>query len=176
MRKTLLMLLALTLVLGVIAVAEDPAPEQKEAPWFDLKNCAFCKHLGAEKGLMEHMTWEYHEITDGCIAITTVDPEYQAVYKKACHAMQEVAEELESGKRKMAEMPMCGHCRGYGMLTQAGAKIDYVAGATADIVIMTSNNPETVQKIKEFAQRNRAELAAWSATGEEKEKVKTTTE
>ncbi len=27
---------------------------------------------------MDHMTWEHHDIANGCVSMTTVDPEYKA--------------------------------------------------------------------------------------------------
>lgn len=176
MRQTFILLLGLILVLGVIAVAEDPQPMKKAVAWIDTENCAFCKHLTAQEGLMDHMTWEYHDIANGCVAITTVDPGYKAAYIKANEAMEKVSKELESGQRTMAETPMCGLCTAFSGLTQAGAKFDHVQGANADIVVITSDKPETQKAIKEFSERNRTELAAWKAECEAKAKEKAKTE
>ncbi len=44
--------------------------ERAFAPWFDMANCSFCKHIVAEEGLMENMT----KTLDGHPAATIRDP------------------------------------------------------------------------------------------------------
>jgi hypothetical protein len=174
MRNTFNALLGLLLVLTVAVSAAGQEENIVTGPqWFDMENCAFCKNLTAQPGLMDHMTWEHHDIANGVMTITTVHPDHKTAYLKAQHDMQAIATDLAAGKRTMADTPMCGHCMAYGMLTMSGAKMEYVAGATADVILITSDNPETVAKIKEFGQRNRTELAAMQAAKEAAKKEKT---
>jgi ABC-type sugar transport system ATPase subunit len=75
-----------------------------------------------------------------------------------------VAKKMQAGELNMAEVTMCGHCQAYGKLMMMGAKSEYVQSDLADIVLLTSDNPETVKEIKAFAQRNRDEMAKMEET------------
>jgi hypothetical protein len=174
MRNTFSALLGLMLVLTVAVSASGQEEKAVTGPqWFDLENCAFCKQLSAHEGLMDHVTWEYHDVANGMMNITTVHPDYKEAYLKAQHDMQVISSDLAAGKRTMADTPMCGHCLAYGMLMMSGVKMEYVDGKTAGVLLMTSDNPETVKKIKEFAERNRTELATMQAAKEAAKKEKT---
>ena len=63
--------LTTALVCAVLILAGTVAADDK--PWFDMEGCAFCKQIGAEKGLAEHMRHEYHHLTNGLLSITMVD-------------------------------------------------------------------------------------------------------
>ncbi len=155
MRNAILVtvLLAFGLSVGVIA-GED----QK---WFDMENCSFCKHLVKDPELLKNMTWEHHDIPKGAVAITTVAPEYKKTYLAAQQAMQDLGMRMQNGEVKPADVKMCGHCMHYGHLMASGATIDYVSGEAAEVTIIWSDTPETVEKIHDYAQRNREELAKW---------------
>jgi hypothetical protein len=170
MKKVLTIVMALTLIAAMGALAADEKADMAMAgsKWFDMPNCEFCKNLIEDEHLLENMTWEHHDITNGCLTITTVSPEYMDSYKKAQDAMMTVGEEMQSGKRNPMEVKMCGHCQAYGGLMMAGAKTEYVKGDAAEIVLMTADDEATIKKIKEFAEKNRVELAKWKAEMMEK--------
>ena len=138
---------------------EGHAHAQSDAPWFDMQNCDFCKNLVKDEKLMENMIWEHHDISNGIVTITTVNPDYKPAYMEAMEAMMQLGTDLETGKCNIADVKMCNYCKNYGMLMEAGAKFDYVMGQGADLTIITSDNPETIEKIKKFGERNRMELA-----------------
>jgi len=174
MRKTSVVLLGLILILTAAVTAPGKGEQPTTGPaWFDMVNCSFCKHLGTQEGLLDHITWEHYDIANGLVSITTVDPQYKEPYLKAMAAMEQVGKDLEAGKRTMADTPMCGFCTAYGMLMMSGAKIEYVQGKNADIVLITSDNPEMVKKIKEYGERTRTELAVLQAAKEATAKEKT---
>ncbi|HWR82246.1 MAG TPA: hypothetical protein VN285_02980 [Candidatus Deferrimicrobium sp.] len=155
-----------TVILALAVIASETAPVA-DKPWFDMQNCYFCQNLVKDPHLMENMTWEHHDIANGELTITTVKPEFKQSYLDAQTAMMKCAQEMQAGKK---DVPLCGHCTEYGALAQAGVTFEYVQGKGADIVLMTSDKPELVARIKAFGQRNRDELVKW----EEAEKAKAT--
>ncbi len=163
MKKVMAIVLAIVLVAAIGAVAEDMKADMGATKWFDPANCEFCKHMIENPELLSHMTHDYYDIHNGTVAITTVAPEFRADYKKAMDAMMALAADMESGKRNPMEVKMDGQCQAYGMLMMAGAKADYVTSDKADVMVMTANDEETVKKIHDFAERNRAEMAVWKA-------------
>lgn len=142
-----------------VAILVTAAMAGDEQPWFDLKNCAFCKNLTIDPQLMNHMKWEHYNISNGSITITQVEPQYQESYLKAQQAMQKVAEDLAQGK----SVKLCGHCQAYGGLMMAGAKVEYVKSSVGDLELMTSNDPDLIKKIHAFTDRNQEELAKMEA-------------
>lgn len=159
--KVSLTLLMSLLVLAAFAIvgAEEPAS------WFDLEKCAFCKQLGAEEGLIDHMHAEYHNISDGILWVMTVDGEYKAAFDRAQAAMQNVAMEMQ----KTGEMPyMCQHCASYGEFMVAGIMPECVASGVGQICMMTSSDSETVKKLQAFGTRNAEEMAKFQASREKK--------
>jgi len=85
-----------------------------------------------------------------------------------CQVDKRTIQRIEKGEVKPEEVPMCGHCQHYGKLMDAGAKFEYVPGEAAEVIVMWSDKPEVVTQIKEFAQRNRDELAKMEAAKEAK--------
>ena len=168
MTRTTILAIALLFVGTALLVAADQAKEPGEAMWFDLENCAFCKHLTKDPQLMQNMSWEHHDISNGVVTITVVKPEFKKAYKEAEAAMMELGKKMEAGEVNPAEVKMCGHCQHYGKLVAMGAKMEHVQGKYADVTLMTSDKPELVKEIKGFAQRNRDEMAKM----EKKEKPK----
>ncbi|MFH1373610.1 MAG: hypothetical protein ABII79_07440 [bacterium] len=155
--KKVTLLAVLVLAVGLIAYAGE------EAQWFDMENCAFCSNMCKNPELIDHMIWEHHNIANGMLSITTVEPEFKAPYTEAMDAMKKLGEAMEVGKVDMAELKLCGACQHYGTLEAAGAKSEYIFGEAADIFLMTSDDPELVKKIQEYGQRNNDEMAKMEA-------------
>lgn len=162
MKKALCLALLFVMIAVIGAVAEDMKADMGGPKWFDMEDCEFCKHLMDDPHLMEHMTWEWHDISNGAMSIATVEPEYRESYMKAMGAMETLAKEMETGKRNPMEVKMCGQCQAYGMLVMGGAKAEYVQSAAADVSLITSNDEAMVKKIHDYAERNRTELAKWN--------------
>lgn len=127
----------------------------QEKSWFDMQNCAFCKNLTAEEGLMDHITiWDHHNVDNGSVCISVVDKEYVEAYKRAMHNMEEVGKRLEQGEM----LPMCGMCRAYGELIKMGAKQDMVESGNVFVSIMYSDNPDVVAAIHAVTNRTNDEV------------------
>jgi len=150
----IIMIFAAVMVLASVSIAAD------EKPWFDMKNCAFCKNLTTDPNLLKNMSWEHYDISNGVMVITCVTPAYKESYKNAMAAMQKIGEEMQKGK---TDVPMCGHCQAYGALMMAGAKFEYVPAKVGDIVTITSDKPELLAQIKSYGKRCREEMAKLEA-------------
>jgi hypothetical protein len=155
MKKATLLMVGLLFV----GLTMANAGETTETAWFDLENCVFCKQLTEDPGLMKNMTWKNYDLTNGVLTVTTVAPEFKESYLKAQKAMMDVGNKMGTGEIDFATADMCGHCQTYGKLMQMGVVFDHVPTDAADIVVMTSNTPETVAEIKAFAKRNEVEMA-----------------
>jgi len=70
--------------------------------------------------------------------------------------MEAVGQEWAKGN---PDIKLCGQCEFYGKLMTSGAKFEYLSTSAGDIVLITSDKPETVSMIKEYGKRNREELA-----------------
>jgi len=127
-----------------------------ENPWFDIEHCDFCKNLLKDPHLLENMTWEHHDISNGLLTLTVVKPEYETAYLDAQHAMEKVAARLAQGA---TDVHMCNHCMNYGMILMSGAKMEHIRTCAGDITLITSDKPEVLAMIRDYAQKTRAALA-----------------
>ncbi|HDS02031.1 MAG TPA: hypothetical protein ENO22_13265 [candidate division Zixibacteria bacterium] len=151
----LLVLGAMLLFGGALLIAGDETAKKAGKSWFDMENCAFCKNLIAEPGLLEHSDWENHKIDNGAIMVTTVEDEYLPAMRKVNANMMAVAEKLQKGE----QLYLCGMCSAYGELWMSGAKIQTVETNHGYVEIFTSDDPEMVAKIHAFADKNNEEMA-----------------
>jgi len=153
-------LFALILVFAATAmIYSTETTKAGETAWFDMENCDFCEFLVKDPNLLENMSWEHHDIKNGVMTITVVKPEYKEAYLEAQKGMEGVANKMQTGEVAFTDVKMCGHCQTFGKLAMMGVNMEHVHGEMADVLLMTSDNPETVKEIKLFAQRNRDELA-----------------
>lgn len=152
-------LIPLLLPLFLSASVHAQAPAGKEIPWFDTKQCAFCKNFAEPEGLAETTACETFKIDNGMLMVAFVPDHLQEAMKKANEGIQDTVKELESGKL----VPMCGFCMQIGMLMQKGVKMQKVGGGHSEVSLFTSEDPETVKLIHTFADRVIKETAAMKA-------------
>jgi hypothetical protein len=150
MKNVLTVCLAAMLLMAASGVAQDT----EEKPWFDMEKCGFCKHLLEDPEMLDHCTWEHHNLEDGMMSVSTVEKEYLPSYREAMAKMQEVGEKMEQGEM----VPMCGMCTAMGELMQKGAEWEYVQTEHGDIMIMTSDDPEVIAELHAFSDKTNAEL------------------
>ena len=143
---------AVLLLLASVALAGD-------APWFDMKNCGFCKHLMDDPEMLNHCTWEHHKIDNGMVVVTTVEDAYLPSYQKAMAVMEEVGKNMEAGEM----VPMCGMCQAMGSIFMKGAKYTSIDTKHGSVALFTSDNPEVVKEIHAFVDRNNEEMAKMEA-------------
>ena len=143
-----LMVLAIALIYVASATAEDK-------PWFDMENCAFCKNLAAQPGLMDNITkWEHHNVKNGSISITEVNKDYLDAYKKAMDGMNAAAKKMEAGE----QLPMCGMCEAYGGLMMKGVKWEEVGSDNIFVTLMYSDDLAVIEEIHSLTDRTNDEM------------------
>ena len=149
MKISVVILSALFLVAG--AQASD------EESWFDMENCAICKPLlEQDPHLMDHMTWKHHNISDGLVSVTVVDPEYLSSYEKAGEKMNSVIERMQAGE----EIYACNMCTELGAIFQAGVNRESIKSDNVRVGIATSDDPATVKRIQAWGARTNKEMMA----------------
>ena len=144
MFRRIVTLALVALCMAGVASADDA--------WFDMEKCAFCKNLAAP-GLMDNMTWEGHNVDNGIVALTMVQPKYLDAYRQAHSAMVKAGQEMEAGKM----MDMCGSCQALGACLMNGAKMQYVETSNGDIWVITSDSPEVIADLQSWSERNKTE-------------------
>jgi hypothetical protein len=154
MKKTVIIMAILAVFVSLTAWLN--AAEEK--PWFDMKNCDFCKNFLKDPQLLENMTWELHDISNGVLSLTVVTPEprYEHAYQEAMQAMEDLAAEMAKGK---TDVKMCGSCEFYGKLMMSGARFEHVHTCAGDVMLITSDKPEVLSMIREYADRTRKAMA-----------------
>ncbi|UCE25183.1 MAG: hypothetical protein JSU74_03820 [Candidatus Zixiibacteriota bacterium] len=153
----LLFLPALSL-LAIMAVSGE-----KEA-WFDMENCEMCKPLmEQDPALLENMTWEHHEISNGLVSVSTVAPAFRAHYQKAGEQMSNVEKKLLAGD----EVKLCNMCVAMGeMLNTGKVKMEHVMTSTGSIGLTTSDDPAMITEIQKWGERTTEEMKKMAETGQ----------
>ena len=136
-------------VLAVLVFVAGVVGAEEESAWFDLENCAICKHMANEEGLIESMDWETHLIENGALTIIVVPESKVAAFERAEKQMHETGAMLHGGEK----MHLCGFCQSFGMLMMSGANVEKVNGNAARVTLMTSADSEVVKKIQAHAQK-----------------------
>lgn len=132
--------------------ADDKAATEK--PWFDMKNCVFCKEITAQPGLFQHMKHEYHSVSNGLVSVLQVEPSHADAFKKAEAGMQAAA-----GTMSATKMPyMCVHCEKMGaFMMSPNIKMDHVTTNFGSITIYSSQDSATVAMVQAFGTRSNEE-------------------
>ncbi|MBN1213758.1 MAG: hypothetical protein JXA92_14385 [candidate division Zixibacteria bacterium] len=130
-----------------------------EKPWFDMEHCGFCKILTEYEGLLDNMTWEHYEISNGIVSISAVKDDYREAFDEVGIRMKEVGERVMKGE----EVPLCGMCTAMGHFFARGVKYEQVKTKNGDFTIMTSDNPEVVEEMKKWARRTNEEMEKFLA-------------
>ncbi|UCC80885.1 MAG: hypothetical protein JSW64_05865 [Candidatus Zixiibacteriota bacterium] len=148
---------AAVLALSLICLASAAAGEKA---WFDMENCAFCKNLAAQEGLMDNITkWEHHKVKNGAISITEVNKDYLPAYKTAMAGMEATSKKIQGGET----LPMCGMCEAYGALTMKGVQWEEVGSDNVFVMLMHSDDPEVVKEIHAITDRTNDEIKKMEA-------------
>jgi hypothetical protein len=172
MMKTMVLMTALFFLGAALVTAGEQAEKAGGMAWFDLENCAFCKHLTKDPQLMDNVKWENYDISNGVITITIVKPEFKKAYMEAEMAMMDLGKKMEAGEISPEKVKMCGHCQAYGKLLTMGANMEHAQGDLAEVMIITSDKPEVVAEIKAFSKRNQEEMAKMEKTEQMKKTEK----
>jgi hypothetical protein len=158
MRKTIVAALALVVIAAGLLVA------QEEKPWFDMKNCAFCKEIDAQPGLADHMRHDYFNVSNGIMSVSHIDKEYWPVFERAQAGIAKVVEGMQAGQMS----PMCQHCTLIGKFHMAGVKFEEFKPDFGIVMLWTSPDTAMVTRLHAFADRNNTEFAKWKADRQQK--------
>ncbi len=140
-----------TLSMSVILLLVGTVTFAQEKPWFDSVNCAFCKLFAAQPGLLDHMTTEYHNISDGLVSVTHIDKGYEDGFKKAQAGIGNVLREMQT----TGKMPYsCPHCTMIGEFQMSGVRMEAVNSDYGIINLYTSSDTAMVAKIQDFGKRS----------------------
>ncbi len=142
-----------TLVLASIASAQQ---SKSSIPWFDMKQCAFCKNMAPLESRMSEIACDTHKIDDGMLMVAYVPDDLKSALHSAHEKMMGTVKELESGK----QLPMCGFCQKIGMFMAQGATMKKYQGDHGEVTLFTSDDPAVVKQLHEFADETIRETKA----------------
>ncbi len=151
-------LAALAAVFILPSVAAESHPMGTASGWFDFENCAFCRNLMKDPGLLPHTTWEVLPIAKGVAQVITVEPEYSAAMAEAGAAMEKLGQDIQTGKVNPMATEMCGHCQEFGMILMAGVHTETIKAQAAEVTLFTSEDPALVERMHAMAKRDAEEL------------------
>ena len=160
MRKILVLMAVLAIALPALA---GDHPMGTETGWFDMENCAMCKNLVVDPGLLPHTTWENFSIENGMMNIMTVDPAYAESMATASAAMEALGTKMHSGEVNPMEMQFCGRCMEFGQIMMAGVHMENVKGEAAEVTLVTSDDPVLVKRLHAMVERDNKEMAMMMA-------------
>ncbi|MFH1756240.1 MAG: hypothetical protein ABIA59_11130 [Candidatus Latescibacterota bacterium] len=143
------------LIAAMVLIAAYSLTAAQEAKWFDMENCGFCKALMTPPDMLEHATWEHHNIANGIVSVTTVDKEYIGPWRAAEAKMEETGKKMEKGE----QVGMCNACMGISSLMMKGAKWESVQTTHGSVAMMTSSDAEVVKEIQAWGKKTMDEMA-----------------
>lgn len=152
-----------SLLVSVAALVYSFAGEAKEAAWFDMENCDMCVTISSSPHLMENMTWEHFNISNGMMSVSSVNSEFMDAYRTAEKQMDETREKMKAGE----EVKMCSACSAYGELMANGAKHEEFETSHGTVSLLTSNDPELVAMILDWSNKTNAEMKKFHEAAED---------
>jgi hypothetical protein len=157
MMKAVLSIAALALT----ALAAGSGWAGDEGSWFDLENCAMCKHLMTDPAMMENLGWENHLTMNGMMSVTIYRTEgAKAYFADASTKMEEVGQKLMAGE----QMPLCNYCQSFGKLLMTGkVTLEEFETETGQIMLVSSDDPAVVKMIHEHGQHTIDEFAKYES-------------
>ena len=144
MKRTLFFVAAIAMVVAMVAVAVA-----QEKPWYDMKNCDFCK-VWSTPEMMKNMSYEQHNISNGVLIANFFPETFRESYKKASAQMDVVSKKAAAGEK----VQMCGSCEKMGSFFMRGMKMEEVYLKNGVTMLMTSNDSTLVADMHIWAQRN----------------------
>lgn len=154
-RLSAVALLSLAVAFGSLAWADHhEGGEQHEKAWSDAAHCQICKPWSEHQELMISSKWETHPTANGMLIATQVP-------KAQMETFAAVEKEIDANVAKIDwqnEKPeLCGFCQSISDLMAIGSKLEKVETSFGNIMLVSSDSPDTVAKIHEVAKRAQAE-------------------
>jgi hypothetical protein len=142
-------------IVAVVLFAVSTLTLAGDEKWFDMENCAFCQTLMDPPDMLQNITHEHHNISNGIITVTTVDMKYLKPFRAAVAKMEALGKEMEEGK----QVPMCNACMAMGKLMMMGAKWESVTTTHGTVDLMTSDDPKMIKEIQAWGKKSMDEMA-----------------
>ena len=142
-------------IVAVVLVAASTLTLAGDDKWYDMENCGFCKQLLDPPDMLEHSSYEHHNIANGIISVATVDKKYIGPWRAAEAKMEEMGMKMQKGE----QVPMCNACMAMGGLMMKGAKWENIITMHGSVSLMTSDDPAVVKEIQVWAQKSTDEMA-----------------
>ena len=142
----------LVIALAIMAIALIAVAVAQEKPWYDMKNCEFCKPWSTPV-MMKNCTWDQREISNGVMTVGLFPESFRDTYKKASAQMEALSEKAVFGEK----IQMCGSCETMGSFFMRGAKMEEVPTKSGVVQLMTASDSTLVADMHKWAQRNAQE-------------------
>jgi hypothetical protein len=141
--------------LGLVVVWSGAAfaADQTDKIVAEMKKCAVCKNLAEKPELLKNMGWETHKIDNGMLTLTTVPEDMKKDFDEVSEKMHRSIEQVTADAKQGKKVELCSFCSSMGELMKLGAKHQHIETKTGAVDMMTSDNPETVKKIHEVADK-----------------------
>jgi len=164
-RKTLALAIALLAIPAAFLYAGD------NTSWMEMENCAMCKNMMQDPGLLNNCTWEHHDIANGIVCVSTVDDKYMDSFKTAVAGMGDVQKKLMNGEK----LHVCNMCQDMLDIMSKGAKSEDIMTKHGAVSVLTSSDPALVARLHTWAQRTNSAMAMMEKADQSKTMSKTAT-
>jgi hypothetical protein len=138
-------LVALALVLAMAFVAFAAA----EKPWYDMKNCEFCKPWATPE-MTKNCVFDQVAIGNGVLSLVQFPESFRPKYMAASAEMEAISKKAASGEK----VNMCGSCEMMGSFFMRGMKFEEIPTKTGIAMLMTSSDSALVADMHQWVKRN----------------------
>jgi hypothetical protein len=137
------------IVVAIMAVALVAVAVAQDKPWYDMKNCEYCKPWTTPE-MMKNCTWDQREISNGVMTLCFFPESFRETYNKASAQMGTLSMKAAKGEK----VQMCGSCEMMGSFFMRGAKMEEVPTKSGVVQLMTASDTTLVAEMHKWAQRN----------------------
>ncbi len=142
----------LVTAVAIMAIAMVAVAVAQEKPWYDMKNCEFCKPWLTPE-MMKNCTWDQREVSNGVMTLCFFPESFRESYKKASAQMGALSKRAATGEK----IPICGSCEAMGSFFMRGAKMEEVPTKSGVVQLLTASDSSLVADMHKWAKRNAEE-------------------
>jgi hypothetical protein len=139
----------LVIAVAIMAVALVVVAVAQEKPWYDMKNCEFCKPWSTPE-MKKNMTFDQVECASGVLTVISFPESFRPNYKAASAQMDAISKKAATGEK----IQMCGSCMAMGSFFMRGAKMEEIPTKSGVVLLMTASDSTLVGDMHKWAQRN----------------------
>jgi hypothetical protein len=142
----------LVIAVAIMAVASIAVAVAQEKPWYDMKNCEFCKPWSTPE-MVKSCSWDQHAISNGVVTLGLFPESLREAYKKASAQMDALGKKAAAGEK----IQMCLSCETMGSFFMRGAKMEEIPTKSGALMLMTASDTTLVGDMHKWAKRNAEE-------------------